>query len=162
MISVNKLFSSRRVVAESPFAVPRWGAFSRRARIHWQIISFISKPATIAGDAAQLANPAPPGRIGLASRTYRTACPVKTPSPDAANVGYRTAARRNAKIASNETGSKKFFLNLFRSDRPARRALLSTSGCDKIFGSDPPHSRPPPKFVSRTFKTNNWRGRLAA
>jgi hypothetical protein len=28
MISVNKLFSIRRVVAESPFAVPRWGKLS--------------------------------------------------------------------------------------------------------------------------------------
>ena len=57
---------------------------------------------------------------------------------DATNVRYRTAARPNAKIVSNETGLKKFLLNLFRPDRAAWRALLTASGCDNIFGSDPP------------------------
>ena len=33
---------------------------------------------------------------------------------DATNVGCRTAARADAKIVSDETGLKKFFLNLFR------------------------------------------------
>jgi hypothetical protein len=66
MISVNKPFSNRRVVAESAFAVSRQGKlFSTCPRIHWKIISYISKPATIADDAAQLANPAPRSdRIG--------------------------------------------------------------------------------------------------
>jgi hypothetical protein len=40
------------------------------------------------------------------------------------NVGYRTAAQR--KILSNETVSKKFFLNLFSTwqERAARASLL--------------------------------------
>jgi hypothetical protein len=63
--------------------------------------------------------------IGLASRTHRTERPVKASFADAANVGYRTAARRNAKIASNESRLKKFFLNLFwvRQGRAARASL---------------------------------------
>ena len=70
---------------------------------------------------------------------------------DATNVGYRTAARPNAKFVSNETGLKKFFLNMFGSDRAAWRALLSASGCGNIFRSDRPHCKPP-KFVSRNVQ----------
>jgi hypothetical protein len=70
-----------------------------------------------------------------------------------------SAAER--KIVSNQTGSKKFLLNLFWSDRAARAALLSRGECDNVLRSDLPHSRP--KFVSRNVqKINNTRSRLAA
>jgi hypothetical protein len=110
MISVNKLFSSRRVVAESAFAVSRRG--KRSARVPGSTANNFIHIETC--NAAEFAN-----RRLKSDRIGQQDVSDRVPrqdiiSPDAANVGYRTAALRNAKIASNETGPKKFFLNLFR------------------------------------------------
>ena len=157
MISVNKLFSSTRVVAESPFGRPARGSFQHVRRDPPRIISFISKPAMLPGSqtGAQVGSDRRAGRIGPRAPSRHHLLTQRMPATALQRYGTQ-------KLPRTKPGKRNFFSICFRSDRAARRALLSTSGCDSIFGSDPPRSRPPLKYASRNLQKNNWRGRLAA
>src|SRR5215217_4453412 len=63
-------------------------------------------------------------------------------------VAWLFLALRKNRLEKNDL--KKFLLNWFGREGPARHTLLTRSGCDSIWPSDPPQSRPklrPPKTL---------------
>jgi hypothetical protein len=74
------------------------------------------------------------------------------------NVRYRTAT--SAKIVSNKTGAKKFFLNLFSASRSPAARFSPSADVITFWGLI--HLKQTKSSSLETFKINNTRSRQAA